>query len=88
MVDNKYDIVGIGNSIVDVITDVEDQFLNEHELRKGLMSLVDLDGIKNISEKIDIKKTVSGGSVANSIVALAQNNMKTCLLYTSPSPRD
>ena len=54
MVDNKYDIVGIGNSIVDVITDVEDQFLNEHELRKGLMSLVDLDGIKNISEKIDI----------------------------------
>ena len=52
MVDNKYDIVGIGNSIVDVITDVEDQFLNEHELRKGLMSLVDLDGIKNISGKI------------------------------------
>ena len=71
MVDNKYDIVGIGNSIVDVITDVEDKFLNEHELRKGLMSLVDLDGIKNISKKIDIKKTVSGGSVANSIVALA-----------------
>ena len=31
MVDNKYDIVGIGNSIVDVITDVEDQFLNDHE---------------------------------------------------------
>ena len=60
MVDNKYDIVGIGNSIVDVITDVEDQFLNDHELRKGLMSLVDLDGIKNISVKIDIKKTVSG----------------------------
>ena len=80
MVDNKYDIVGIGNSIVDVITDVEDQFLNEHELRKGLMSLVDLDGIKNISEKIDIKKTVSGGSVANSIVALAQNNMKTAFI--------
>ena len=72
MVDNKYDIVGIGNSIVDVITDVEDQFLNDHELRKGLMSLVDLDGIKNISGKIDIKKTVSGGSVANSIVGLSQ----------------
>ena len=56
MVDNKYDIVGIGNSIVDVITDVEDQFLNDHELRKGLMSLVDLDGIKNISGKIILKK--------------------------------
>ena len=80
MVDNKYDIVGIGNSIVDVITDVEDQFLNDHELRKGLMSLVDLDGIKNISGKIDIKKTVSGGSVANSIVALSQSNMKTAFI--------
>jgi Sugar kinases, ribokinase family len=80
MVDNKYDIVGIGNSIVDVITDVEDQFLNDHDLRKGLMSLVDLDGIKKISGKIDIKKTVSGGSVANSIVALAQSNMKTAFI--------
>ena len=43
MVDKEYDIVGIGNAIVDVISDVDDKFLEQQELRKGLMSLVDLD---------------------------------------------
>ena len=42
MVDKEYDIVGIGNAIVDVISDVDDKFLEQQELRKGLMSLVDL----------------------------------------------
>ena len=79
MVSQEFDIVGIGNAIVDVITDVNDEFINQQELRKGLMSLVDLDTIKSLSNKIEIKANVSGGSVANSIV---------CLLYTSPSPRD
>ncbi len=80
MVSQKFDIVGIGNAIVDVITDVNDEFLNQQELRKGLMSLVDLDSIKNLSEKIEIKANVSGGSVANSIVALAQNNINTAFI--------
>ena len=43
----EFDIVGIGNAIVDVITDVNDEFINQQELRKGLMSLVDLDTIKS-----------------------------------------
>ena len=76
----EFDIVGIGNAIVDVITDVNDEFLNQQELRKGLMSLVDLDSINNLSEKIEIKANVSGGSVANSIVALAQNNINTAFI--------
>ena len=46
MVNDKFDIVGIGNAIVDVIADIEDQYLIEHALRKGLMSLVDLEGVK------------------------------------------
>ena len=75
MVSQEFDIVGIGNAIVDVITDVNDEFINQQELRKGLMSLVDLDTIKSLSNKIEIKANVSGGSVANSIVALAQNNI-------------
>ena len=86
MVEKNFDIVGIGNAIVDVIADVEDQYLKDHELRKGLMSLVDLESVKKISDTLNIKTTVSGGSVANSIVCLAQHNI--CLLYTSPSPRD
>ena len=77
MVSQEFDIVGIGNAIVDVITDVDDEFINQQELRKGLMSLVDLDTIKSLSNKIEIKANVSGGSVANSIVALAQNNIKS-----------
>ena len=80
MVSQEFDIVGIGNAIVDVITDVNDEFINQQELRKGLMSLVDLDTIKSLSNKIEIKATVSGGSVANSIVALAQNNIKSAFI--------
>lgn len=80
MVNQEFDIVGIGNAIVDVITDVNEEFLNKKELRKGLMSLVDLDSIKSLSEEIEIKANVSGGSVANSIVALAQNNIKTAFI--------
>ena len=49
MVSQEFDIVGIGNAIVDVITDVNDEFINQQELRKGLMSLVDLDTIKSLS---------------------------------------
>ena len=55
MVNQEFDIVGIGNAIVDVITDVNDEFINQQELRKGLMSLVDLDTIKSLSNKIEIK---------------------------------
>ena len=44
------------------------------------MSLVDLKTIENISDTIEIKTTVSGGSVANSIVALAQNGMNTAFI--------
>ena len=51
MVNQEFDIVGIGNAIVDVITDVNEEFLNKKELRKGLMSLVDLDSIKSLSIK-------------------------------------
>ena len=80
MVSQEFDIVGIGNAIVDVITDVNDEFINQQELRKGLMSLVDLDTIKSLSNKIEIKANVSGGSVANSIVALAQNNIKSAFI--------
>jgi len=79
-VSQEFDIVGIGNAIVDVITDVNDEFINQQELRKGLMSLVDLDTIKSLSNKIEIKANVSGGSVANSIVALAQNNIKSAFI--------
>ena len=76
----KFDITGIGNAIVDVIVNVEDKYLEDQDIRKGMMSLVDLRTIENISDTIEIKTTVSGGSVANSIVALAQNGMNTAFI--------
>ena len=76
----KFDITGIGNAIVDVIVNVEDKYLEDQDIRKGMMSLVDLKAIENISDTIEIKTTVSGGSVANSLVALAQNGMNTAFI--------
>jgi len=66
-------ILGIGNAIVDVICKVEDNFLAENKLTKGTMKLIFDEGeFKNLLSNLKIEKTVSGGSVANSIVGLSQ----------------
>ena len=66
-------ILGIGNAIVDVICKVEDNFLSENNLTKSTMKLIFDEGeFKNLLSNLKIEKTVSGGSVANSIVGLSQ----------------
>ena len=65
-------ILGIGNAIVDVICKVEDNFLNNNELTKGTMKLVDETEFKKLLSNLKIEETISGGSVANSIVGLSQ----------------
>jgi sugar/nucleoside kinase (ribokinase family) len=65
-------IIGIGNAIVDVLCKVQDDFLIENELTKGTMKLVDEIEFKKILSTLKIEETVSGGSVANSIVGLSQ----------------
>ena len=66
-------ILGIGNAIIDVICKVEENFLTKNNLTKGTMKLIfDYKEFKNILAKLKIEKTVSGGSVANSIVGLSQ----------------
>jgi len=66
-------ILGIGNAIVDVICKVEDNFLKENKLTKSTMKLIfDESEFKNLLSNLKIEKTVSGGSVANSIVGLSQ----------------
>ena len=66
-------ILGIGNAIVDVICKVEDNFLAENKLTKSTMKLIfDETEFKNLLSSLKIEKTVSGGSVANSIVGLSQ----------------
>ena len=80
MVNKEFGITGIGNSIVDIIVQVEEDFLIENDLRKGMMSLVDLDGIQNLEKKFQIETTVSGGSVANSIVCMSQNEINSAFI--------
>ena len=70
-------ILGIGNAIVDVICKVNDDFISENNLTKGLMKLIfDETEFSNLLSNLKIEKTISGGSVANSIVGLSQLNNK------------
>jgi len=66
-------ILGIGNAIIDVICKVDDSFIEKNNLTKSTMKLFfDENEFKNLLSNLKIEKTVSGGSVANSIVGLAQ----------------
>ena len=67
------EILGIGNAIVDVICKVDDDFITKNSLTKSTMKLIfDDNEFKNLLSNLKIEKTVSGGSVANSIVGLSQ----------------
>jgi sugar/nucleoside kinase (ribokinase family) len=66
-------ILGIGNAIVDVICKVNDSFIDQNNLTKSTMKLFfDENEFKDLLTNLKIEKTVSGGSVANSIVGLSQ----------------
>ena len=66
-------VLGIGNAIVDVICKVNDNFIDKNKLTKGTMKLIfDEKEFKNLLSSLQIEKTISGGSVANSIVGLSQ----------------
>jgi fructokinase len=65
-------ILGIGNAIVDVICKVNDEFLAKNNLAKSNMKLIDETEFKKLLSNLKIEETISGGSVANSIVGLSQ----------------
>jgi len=65
-------ILGIGNAIVDVLCRVEDDYLHKNSLTKSTMKLIDEDEFKNLLSSLNIEQTISGGSVANSIVGLSK----------------
>tara|TARA_B110001450_G_C17619811_1_gene480723 strand:- start:256 stop:1182 length:927 start_codon:yes stop_codon:yes gene_type:complete len=65
-------IVGIGNAIVDVLCRVDDEFLIKNSLTKSTMKLIDETEFQSLLAKLSIEETISGGSVANSIVGLSQ----------------
>jgi len=66
-------ILGIGNAIVDVICKVEDSFITQNSLTKSTMKLFfDENEFRKLLTNLKIEKTISGGSVANSIVGISQ----------------
>ena len=71
MSDTKYDVLGIGNAIVDVLAQVDDAFLEAEGLAKGGMALIDAERAAALSGIIDTQRELSGGSVANTMVGLA-----------------
>ena len=65
-------VIGIGNAIVDVLCKVSDDFLKDHSLIKSTMKLIDYKEFEKLLSNLKIEETVSGGSVANSIVGMSQ----------------
>ena len=70
----KYNVYGIGNALVDIVTEVNDQFLSDHKIEKGFMTLVDEETQTRLSNAINMDNSNKqcGGSVANSVIAVAQ----------------
>tara|TARA_X000000950_G_scaffold148856_1_gene183617 strand:- start:151 stop:1077 length:927 start_codon:yes stop_codon:yes gene_type:complete len=64
-------VIGIGNAIIDVLCRVNDDFLIKNSLTKSTMKLINQDEFKKLLSMIKIEETISGGSVANSIVGLS-----------------
>jgi sugar/nucleoside kinase (ribokinase family) len=71
MSEPRYDVIGIGNAIVDVLAHAEDDFLAENRLQKGTMALIDEAQAQALYDRMGPGVEVSGGSAANTIAALA-----------------
>ena len=72
-----FQVVGIGNAIVDIFSRVEEGLLQENNLNKGVMHLTSCEKAESLLNQINITKKVAGGSAANTIVALSQMGLKT-----------
>jgi sugar/nucleoside kinase (ribokinase family) len=67
----RFDVLGIGNAIVDIIARAEDDFLTQHTMRKGTMTLIDEERAEAIYDSMGPAVEISGGSAANTTVGLA-----------------
>ncbi len=74
----ELDLIGLGNAIVDIIVNVEDQFLEANNLKKGSMNLINSDESEVLLKKCKVIKKISGGSSANTVVCMAElgNNVQ------------
>src|ERR1700748_1866264 len=76
----KYDVLGIGNAIVDVIAPCADDFLSTHGLHKGAMQLIDEARAEELYAPMGQTTVASGGSGANTIIGAAQLGCRTAFI--------
>ena len=67
----RFQVVGIGNALVDVLSHCEDSFLAENDIQKGIMQLIDMDRAVDLYARVGPAKEISGGSAANTIAGAA-----------------
>jgi sugar/nucleoside kinase (ribokinase family) len=80
MADTRYDVVGIGNAIVDIIGRCDDAFLSKHDLAKGFMRLIDAQQADKLYSLMGPGTERSGGSAANTIAGIASFGAKTAFI--------
>jgi sugar/nucleoside kinase (ribokinase family) len=80
MSDTRFEILGLGNAIVDVIAPSDDDFLVKHDLRKGAMQLIDEMTAEKLYAAMGQTTIVSGGSAANTIVGAAHLGCRTAFI--------
>ena len=80
MTASRYDVLGIGNAIVDVIARAEDDFLVAHGMHKGTMALIDEARAEKIYDAMGPAVESSGGSAANTIVGVASFGVKSAYI--------
>ena len=73
----KFQVVGIGNAMVDVLTQETEAFLSEAGIEKGIMQLIDMDRAVDLYSRIGAAKEISGGSAANTIAGIAHLGGRT-----------
>ena len=82
----QLDVLGLGNSLVDILTEADDEFLSRHEMAKGAMTLIDEERAESLFGLLAHSTTMSGGSAANTIVGVASLGVKAA--YVGKVKRD
>ena len=80
MTDSRFDILGIGNAMVDVLASVDDAFLSRHDMHKGRMALVDRDEAERLQARMPPGSVQGGGSAANTCVVAASLSARVAFL--------
>ncbi|MBV8574821.1 MAG: adenosine kinase, partial [Acetobacteraceae bacterium] len=76
----RFDVLGIGNAIVDVVSRADDAFLSKHDMRKGSMTLIDAGQAESLYAAMPAGQESSGGSVANTCAVASGLGARTAFL--------